>query len=207
PYRQIWQQIRGYFVKRKSANRVFRWMAKQHFMGRWMPEGADYHEGYIGEYPWGILFTMYPDRWHSRGDRNKAPARLLPVCNSISSGYEEDAFQPATLNINVPARVFFEGERQFHWDGLAGYRDDQARLIFCDPSIAEPGPSALLVDRSFLLDFLRSHELAIVWSVLGEKRLLGGYRAPSSILEFSRAHLLDHSGILHSSELLIRSSH
>src|SRR5262245_44264323 len=55
PHRQVWTQIRGYLVKRKSVERVFKWMAKQHFMGRWMTEGAEFHEGYIGEYPWGIL--------------------------------------------------------------------------------------------------------------------------------------------------------
>jgi len=203
PHRQVWMQIRGYLVKRKSADRVFRWMARQHFMGSWMPEGAEFHEGYVGEYPWGILFTMYPDRWHSRGGGKKAPARLVPVCNSVSSSYEEDAYQNGGITVHVPARVFFHGEAPLRWDGLSGYRDEQGRLRFLDPSATEPGSPALLVDRSYLLDFLRRHELAVVWSVLGEKIFIGGHADASPRLEFSRAHLLDQSGVLRSSDLLI----
>ena len=201
-YRRVWTQIRGYLVKRKSAERVFKWMAKQHFMGGWMPEGADFHEGYVGEYPWGTLFTMYPDRWHGRGDSNKAPARLVPVCNSVLASYEEDAFQSGTINVHVPARVFFEGER-LHWDGLSGYCDEANHLRFLDPSVGEPGSPALLVDRSYLLDFLRRQDLAIVWSVLGMKTVFGGHAEAAPWLEFSRAHLLDHTGALRSSDLLI----
>lgn len=203
PHRQVWTQIRGYLVKRKSAERVFRWMAKQHFMGRWMPEGAEFHEGYVGEYPWGILFTMYPDRWRSTSvGGKKIPAGLMPVCNSISSSYE-DAYQNGGITIHVPARVFFEDEGRLRWDGLSGYRDEQGRPRFLDPSAAEPGSPALLVDRSYLLDFLRRHELAVVWSVLGEKVFIGGHADASPRLEFSRAHILDQSGVLRSSDLLI----
>ncbi len=71
PHRQVWTQIRGYLVKKKSADRVFKWMSKRHFMGRWMPEGAEFHEGYVGEYPWGILFTMHADSWYGRGGSGK----------------------------------------------------------------------------------------------------------------------------------------
>lgn len=200
-HRQVWTHIRGYLVKRTMAQRVFKWMSKQHFMGRWLVEGAEFDEGYVGEYPWGILFTMYPDRWHSRGGDKKAPARLVPVCNSISSNYEQDAYQDRTVSVRVPVKTFFE-DAYLRWDGLSGYRDASGRLVFLDPSVSTPGSSALLVERSYLLDFLRRRDFAIVWAVLGEKIYIGGYGGASSRLEFSRAHLLDQSGTLISSELL-----
>jgi hypothetical protein len=121
------------------------------------------------------------------------------------SSYEEDAYQNGGINIHVPARVFFEGERRLRWDGLSGYRDREGRLRFLDPSAAEPGSPALVVDRSYLLDFMRRHELAVVWSVLGEKIFIGGHADAFPRLEFSRAYLLDQSGILRSSELVIPS--
>jgi nucleoside phosphorylase len=202
-HRQVWMQIRGYLVECKSANRVFSWMAQQHFMERWMPEGVQYHEGYVGEYPWGGLFKRYPGGWHTQARNQELPAPLMPVSNSLSSSYEEDASEGRSISIQVPASVFFEREAQLRWDGLSGYRDRQRRLRFLDPSAAEPGHSALLVDRSYLLDFLRRHGLAILWTVLGEKIFVGGIGGASPRLEFSRAHLLDESGTLRSSELLV----
>lgn len=202
PHRQVWTQIRGYLVKRKSADRVFKWMSRQHFMGRWMHEGSEYHQGYLGEYPWGILFTMYPEQWHSRGGpEKKIPARLVPICNSVSASYEEDAYQVGSITVHVPARTFFEDDT-LRWDGLSGFRDRQGHTRFLDPSIAEAGSSALLVDRSYLLDFLARQDLAVVWSVLGEKIFISG-GPDSPRLEFSRAHLLDQSGILRSSNLIV----
>jgi hypothetical protein len=109
------------------------------------------------------------------------------------------------ITVHVPARVFFQEEAPLRWDGLSGYRDEQGRLRFLDPSAAEAGFPALLVDRSYLLDFLRRHELAVVWSVLGEKIFLGGRAELSPRLEFSRAHLLDQSGVLRSSDILTRA--
>lgn len=205
PYRLVRTQIRGYLVEQESADDVFRWMAQQHFMDLRMPEGASFHQGYVGEYPWGILFTMYPDEWFSRGGGNKAPARLVPVCNSVRPNYEEDAYQGGDITVQVPARVFFEQDKRLRWDGLSGYQDGEGRLRFLDPSVAESGHSALLVDRSYLLDFLRSNDLAVVWSVLGEKIYIGGFTGASPRLEFSRAHLLDQSGTLRSSDLVVRA--
>lgn len=203
PYRQLWTQIRGYLVARKSAGRVFRWMAKQNFMGRWMPEGAEFHEGFLGEYPWGVLFTRYPDKWHSRGGAKRPPARMTPVCNAVTTSHTEDAFQDGGITLHAPARVFFERDRSLRWNGMGGYRDVSGRLRFLDPSAVEPGHSALLVDRSYLLEFLRRYELVVIWSVLGEKLCIGREPGGAPRLEFSGAHMMDELGTLHSSPLIV----
>lgn len=131
------------------------------------------------------------------------PPLLRAAVRPVSANYEEDAYKGGGITVHVPARVFFEGDGRSGWDGLSGYRDGEGRLRFLDPSAAEPGPSALLVDRSYLLDFLRRHELAVVWSVLGEKIFISGDPDSSARLEFSRAHLLDQSGALRSSDLVV----
>lgn len=198
-YRQVWMQMRGYLVERTSADVVFSWMSRQHFMGRWMPEGSTLHDGFVGEYPWGKLFscsTSRPDSW----DGSNLAAAFMPVCNSLASSYGEDAFQGGSITVQVPARPFFEHGSGLRWNGLGGYGDQQGSLCFDDPSVAASGPSALLVKRSYLIDFLERHDMALVWTVLGEKRVIDGSRAEDPWLEFSRAHMLDASGALRSSE-------
>src|SRR5262249_28541943 len=114
--------------------------------------------------------------------------------------YDEDGFQQGSIVIHLPAREFFDGER-LRWDGLSGYSTRDGGLRFLDPSLTEPGQSALLVDRGYLLGYLRRKELALVWTVLGEKLVIGhGAEAPR--LAFSRAHILAQDGHLRSSDLL-----
>jgi hypothetical protein len=199
PHRRIWMHVRGYLVKAKSAEAAFDWLGRQNLMGRWMTEGAEFHEGFMGEYPWAIPFTLFPDRWHSKGGKNDCPERFMPVCNSVTSTFGEDAYQQGSVTAHVPIRAFF-ADAALRWDGLSGYRTPDGRLRFLDPSLAEPGKSALLVDRDYLLDFLKRKKLALIWAVLGEKIVLGhGSEAPR--LEFRRTHMLGHDGQLRSTAL------
>jgi hypothetical protein len=70
---------------------------------------------------------------------------------------------------------------ELHWNGIEGcFIDKAGQLIAIDPSVREPGSSALLVHRSALLDFLDKHGYAIMWTLLGERRLIGGGMGPDN---------------------------
>lgn len=121
--------VRGHLVAAKSARKAFRWLAKQDFMGGWMPEGAEFHEGFLGEYPWGGPFKLYPDEHSSRGfGGEKSPARLTPVCNTVSSSHSEDASQKEGVTIHVPARLFFRDVRAAPMSGPIGEARQRPRL-------------------------------------------------------------------------------
>lgn len=163
-------------------------------MGRWMPEGAEFHEGCIGEYPWATTFNVYPDTYMSRGgfEDKQPPCDMYPTCNSLSVTNEYDAYQTEGINFLLPARRFFEGE-PLKWDGTSGYLNQSGNLLFLDPSVVEPGPSALLINAEFLKTFLAVNDLVIVWTVLGEKLILVDNDAPR--LTYSRAHMLTAKGL------------
>lgn len=194
PYRDIWLYFHSYLVSRSESERCWRWLRKQQFMGRWMPEGAEFHEGCIGEYPWATTFNVYPDTYMSRGgfEDKQPPCDMYPTCNSLSVTNEYDAYQTEGINFLLPARRFFEDE-PLKWDGASGYLNQSGDLLFLDPSVVEPGPSALLINSEFLKTFLAVNDLVIVWTVLGEKLILVDNDAPR--LTYSRAHMLTAKGL------------
>lgn len=205
PYRDMWMQIRGYLVKQKSAERMFQWLQTQHFMGRWMVQGAEYHSGFVGEYPWGVLFNKYPEEWQSPGRGYKYPDQIMSVCSYLSPEYSDDSFQAQNLRICAPSHIFFQQDQQLRWDGLGGYVNAEGRLQFFDPSLNELGHPALLVDREFLLEYLRENRFCLLWTVLGEKTIISGLSGGEvPRLEFSRAHMLNHDGYLRSSNPIIK---
>ena len=73
----------------------------------------------------------------------------------------------------VPARPFYE-EGDLWWDGAGGYQLPTGPTVLKDPSVAEGGPSALLADASELSARLEKLGLALIWTMLGEKWILGG---------------------------------
>jgi hypothetical protein len=194
PYRDIWLFFHSYLVSRSESEKCWRWLRRQHFMGRWMPEGAEFHEGCIGEYPWATTFNVYPDTYMSRGDfeDKQPPCDMYPTCNSLSVTNEYDAYQTEGINFLLPARRFFEAE-PLRWNGTSGYLSQTGELIFLDPSVIEPGPSALLTNAEFLKAFLAANDLVIIWTVLGEKLILVDHNAPR--LTYSRVHMLTAKGL------------
>src|SRR4051812_29321390 len=126
-------------------------------MGNWMPEGAEYHEGFVGEYPWATPFNLYKESFVSRfgADEHKLPCRVIPTCNSLSTS--GDSFQSEGVGFHLPARRFFDDG--LRWDGAGGYRSYDGRTRFLDPSVTEPGPGALLVDPAYLREFLAANDL------------------------------------------------
>jgi hypothetical protein len=178
-----------------ETKKVWKWAAKQEFFGRWMPEGAQFSDGFVGEYPFATTMNLYEDRYLSQGrmGEEKLPCEVYPTSNSMSVNYEEDSYQDGSIHLLVPARRFFADE-PLRWNGAGGYSAADGVLRFIDPSVEEAGPSTLLVEANYLREFLARHKLALFWTVLGEKLLLVDKPLPR--LVYSRAHILTSDKML-----------
>ena len=199
--RRIWLHLHSYLIPTAERDSCWEWLQKQNFMGRWMPEGTSFHEGFVGEYPWGISFNLYEDSYllHDGLRQKKPPCQMIPTSNSLSVSYEYNAYEEESISIHLPARCFFD-DHSLRWNRASGYLSADGQLRFFDPSVVEPGPSALLVDSDFLQDFLSKHNLSIVWTVLGEKLIIGAFDSPR--LVYSRAHMLGPDGLLSSKPVI-----
>ena len=63
---------------------------------------------------------------------------------------------------------------KLHWKGNEGhYYDSTNNLVTFDPSIKEKGPSCLLINKNIFTDFLNNSDYEILWTVAGEKYILG----------------------------------
>jgi hypothetical protein len=173
PYRNVWVHLESYLVPKKQMTTAYSGIHRRNFFGRWMPDGATWLYGFAGEYPWATPFNIEPEEWHGRGSRDHLPASYLPSWNELAVEWEYDASLPQNFHMLVPARIFFT-PRDLWWDGRDGYRLIDGRTIFRDPSVTESGPRALIGDIDDLLKRLDKLDLCLLWTLLGEKRILGG---------------------------------
>jgi hypothetical protein len=194
PYRLVWFHLHSFLIPIAEAEACWRWLKKQNFFGAWMPEGAEFHDPFIGEYPWATTVNLYGDAYHYRDsfEERKAPCEMYPTANLMNVSHEEDAYQEGSINVLVPAKKFFN-HLPMKWDGKSGYMHPGGRPCFLDPSLVEPGPVALLVEAAFLEDFLSHNNLAIFWTVVGEKLRIVADSWPR--LVYSRAHILTAKGL------------
>lgn len=201
PYRNIWLQIRGYVVEPESCDKAFSALAGRNFFGRWMPEGAQWLYGFAGEYPWGPAFNTEQESYHSRGDSAGLPCEFIPVCSEVVAEWQYDASLSRYAYVHVPARVFFQ-PGDLWWNGKDGYVNTVGETVFRAPDITEAGPSALIANRKDLLNRVRAIKKRLIWTLLGEKWILGGPdNRQYPHCTFSQVAMLEEDGSIRYSDL------
>ncbi len=180
PRWKIWYTLKSYLVRKNDAAKVFAWVKKQNFMGRWMLESHDSTEIFLGEFFWSPVFQdhdrpyFHRDGW-TQGNNNHIPAKVL----NTTDGYMQergtfDCSIDDTMIISLPCKLLAAG-MGIHWNGIEGhFFDKQGNLIAFDPSVRTPGPGALLIRREPLIEFLNANDLEIIWTLLREKEYLDG---------------------------------
>ncbi len=203
PYRQIWTHVRAFAVDSDDSDIAFSCLCGRNFFGRWMPEGPSWCYGFAAEYPWGAPFNTEPDEWHGMGGHeHDFPCTFLPINNQVAVEWEYDASLSGSLHLNVPARFFFDSG-DLWWDNRDGFRRLGGRTVFRDPSATELGPSALIADVSDLLSRLQQTSRRLIWTLLGEKWIIGGRRdCDMHRRTFSQVALANEDGSLEVSDLV-----
>jgi hypothetical protein len=93
----------------------------------------------------------------------------------IISQSAADMTAPSSFRFNRPAPNLITGLRLHLSNGQElTYADERDTVMFFDPTVKEPGPSAALVDRKAFLEFLKRENLEGVWIIAGEKNAYGG---------------------------------
>jgi hypothetical protein len=175
--------LQGYLVHKADIDEVFSWARQQDFFGRWMPEGRSLYHLYFGELYWSPAYQYHDDPYMGNFGWKTVPSRrgdgvskaILPLSETynVEAGTFDCSIDEG-YSINVPIKLLFSG-MGMHWSGSAGrFCDKNNQLVAFDPSTQQFGPGALLIHRNTLLRFLDQNEYEILWTLLGERRSIGG---------------------------------
>lgn len=84
-----------------------------------------------------------------------------------------------TIQIAVPSKFILDG-MDLRRNGIEGkFFDRRGNLIALDPSVRSPGPHSLLVREDAFVEFMRKEDCDLLWTLLGEKQVLGGRMSPT----------------------------
>lgn len=199
PYRQVRLQIEGYLVPEEDLSSVYDSLFRNNVSGGQMPAAAEWHYGFPGEYPWATPFNTEPDEWYRSGGTDVSVS--YEACwNRIGVEWEYDASIKRSFSVVVPAKRFFS-RGDLWWDGRDGYGTADGRTVFRDPSVTEGGPASLLADAQDLPRRLDSMDRCLIWTMLGEKIILGGSLRDSFPRRlFSQVALMHADGSVNASD-------
>lgn len=207
PHKELWCHIRSYLVKNDEFNSFKDWAVEQEFMGRWMPESGDRYEMFSREYYWspaqGYFMTEYYGGTEWTAVHDKESGKYVAEVNVTAQGFlweeEFDKSKEETISFLKPSTVIYKG-MDLKYSIREGEFKDNSEVVQCfAPNIYHDSKSYLLVRKRSFLKFLNENKLRVVWTVLGEKQIIGGRSFGDNYLgrlEISGAYYFDNSNLV-----------
>jgi len=196
--------LNSYVVRQDDTESFFNWAKNRNFTGRRMPESHPFYNIFMGEFPWAPAFEFHnipsndDEGWIQGGEKETIPSPVLVTCDNYAWETGIDCSIEESVQVLLPCKWLVDS-LELEWRRTEGsYFDKSGQLVTFDPSVSEPGPSALLASKEKLLKFLKMNGYDLVWTVLGEKNIIGGgilsHRDWQGRLEISGVYRLNTDG-------------
>lgn len=182
PRKEVWCHIKSYIVKVEEFENFRDWAINQHFMGRWMPEGSDRYQLFNREFYWSEAFQFFKSDYYGGSDwtsvsDQESRAKIADVSiTSVSYLWEEefDKSKIEALSFLKPSNLIFEkmGLTSGEIDG--SFKDQEGTMVCFAAEAIYASKAHLLVKKEPFLTMLSENGFEIVWTLLGEKGVIGG---------------------------------
>lgn len=182
PHKELWCHIRSYLVKDDQFNSFKDWAIEQDFMGRWMPESGDKYEMFSREYYWSPAQNYFMSEYYGGAEwtevYDRESGEFVAIVNVTAQGFlweeEFDKSKDETISFLKPSTIIHKG-MDLNYSQMEGEFIDNSKVVQCfAPNVYYDSKSYLLVRKHSFLKFLNENNLKIIWTVLGEKQIIGG---------------------------------
>lgn len=190
PLKEMWFMIQAYIVKEEDFQQCIQLLKDENFWGRWMPEATDNYSMFNREYYWSETQDYYDNEYYG-GIEWKNPWRtdiealkdirlMVPNYNYQATG-EREIPGLSYHSWKKPCRTLVQVLKLgYHEENTAMY-DAEGNLICFDTCELFDKDIGLYFQKKALKKFLQENNYRIMWTVLGEKRIIGGDIGPDMV--------------------------
>jgi V8-like Glu-specific endopeptidase len=197
--KNMWYQVRSYLVKDDEFESLKSWLVEQDFMGRWLPESNENYSIFSKEHYWS---PAYKDKVSENDElcwqpieKNRYDWRNEEVVAEVLPTAEEHRWEDKEgTSFLAPRAEMFDGMKLSSSEIPSCWFDDNGELVCFDPHVFGEDKSELLVNKSVLEKFLEDKGMKIIWTVLGEKQVLGSSNT-NSWIDMSGVYYLEGDSI------------
>lgn len=183
PHKILWTQVRSYLVNKKDSQVFIDWAVHQDLIGRWMPESSDRYEIFSREYYWSLAHQYFMNEyyngleWSVITDRktDRPVAKVIVTTESFLWEEEFDKSKEDVIRFLKPCTTIYKG-MNFKYSRKEGEFLSNTDEIMCfATNIYYNSKSHLLIRKIPFLKYLEENNLSVIWTVLGEKQIIGGH--------------------------------
>ncbi|WP_202963018.1 hypothetical protein, partial [Aeromonas lacus] len=181
PRKEVWCHIKSYIVKVEEFKNFRDWATNQHFMGRWMPEGSDRYQLFNREFYWSDAFQFFKSDYYGGSDwtsvsDQESRVKIADVSiTSVSYLWEEkfDRSKIEALSFLKPSNLIFEKMGLTNGEIEGSFKDQNGTMVCFAAEAIHASKAHLLVKKEPFLTMLSENGFEIVWTLLGEKGVIG----------------------------------
>lgn len=168
--RRIWTHVATVLVHTSDLSALIAELDGRNLAGHEVFRGPMYMSGFVGEYPYG----HHNAATQHVIDYEAAPMFSVPTLRGtydILGEYEyaPDDLEPVSLPAPAP-KMFPPPPGSLRWDGRSAWVDSSGRLVASTRrALGGGGEDELTIDRSWLDEWLRVNDLAVVWIEMAGK--------------------------------------
>ena len=178
PIRELWYMIKSYIVREDDLIKIYEWAKNQNFWGEWMPESHEFYEIFLGEFPNSLVFEDLRGNyniWTREGRGEELPVPVVVADDIYLNEFTTDCSYDGSISIKLPCKWLVNQMQLIHkfLDGR-WYNDKEELVVIPTNIFTDTSFSALLIKKQNLCEFLNQNKCAVLWILLGEKRVVGG---------------------------------
>lgn len=182
PHKRLWCHIRSYIVSDNDFEKLKSWALQQDYMGRWMPESTDRYEVYNREYYWSQAYKCFQNEYYGGENekeiRDKKTGKLITkVITPVESYRWEEEFDKSkddTIGFMKPALAIFKGMNLQYSPKEGEFLSHEGQVVCFATNVHHNSKPYFLIKKKPFLDYLNDNKLNILWTILGEKQVIGG---------------------------------
>ncbi|MBI5173507.1 MAG: hypothetical protein HY986_11525 [Candidatus Melainabacteria bacterium] len=161
PYRSLSTSFTSFLIPNDEIKPAWKYLKARYYIHGMLPDELEFYDTFLGEYPFAVPYREWFRLLEEDPREYTVKYDLKPAANTVSCHYEHDSYTAESLTVYVPSQIFFE-EQDLLWDGVGSYCTADGKPVFIYPTLYHKGPRALLVDKGYLIEFLKKHNLSLL---------------------------------------------
>jgi len=181
-HKRQWCHVKSFIVNEKEFDKLQNWVTTQDFDVRSMPEIGSRYEIFNREYYWSPAYKYFLNEYYEgetdRNVYNKKTSELIASVNITVENYrweeEFDKSKEEAIDFLKPSLNIFEGMKLQYSTNEGEFTNSKGDLICFSVNVNHNSKQYFLIKKKPFLDYLQENKLKILWTILGEKQIIGG---------------------------------
>lgn len=213
--KNLYYDMHSYLIPKKELHTFGSWAKKQDFWNNWMPHSQKYHQMFNREYYWSEVDKFFEqtyngesDEWiniDSYHDREDYPYKIALTTFEYSWGNNFDYSKIDDISFLKPSKILFDGLKMKYAKKDGELIDENGNIVCFEVSIQNESQQCLIIRKDNLIKFLNDNDLALCWTMTGEKQIHTPHSRSEDFLGFMKINgyvYLDNGEIINGSKNL-----